>query len=103
MMDAALTEALNLLQEECGELIVISSKVKRFGAQSENPEQPGLTALDRLIQEMGDVQCLMHMVQLQLCITDVQLQQAVQKKQEKLNKYSKHLGESHALQNNSGG
>jgi tRNA A37 methylthiotransferase MiaB len=88
MMDAALTEALNLLQEECGELIVISSKVKRFGAQSENPEQPGLTALDRLIQEIGDVQCLMHLVQQYLSITDHELMQAREQKLAKLKIFS---------------
>ena len=97
------TEALNFLQEECGELIVIASKVKRFGEHSENPEQPGSTAGERLIQEMGDVTCLMNIIQHQLGISDLALMQAVQLKQEKLNKYSKHLGEPHAIQNNSGG
>lgn len=91
IMTTALDEALDILQEECAELIVIASKVKRFGAQSENPEQPGVSAQQRLVQEMADVQVLIRWVCDLMNIDPQDLVQAQQSKQHKLNQYTRHL------------
>lgn len=90
-MTPAQQESLDLLQEECGELIVIISKVKRFGLMSENPEQPGVSAQNRLIQEMGDVIALIDLVCKTHTINPLEVDQARLLKFQKLNKYSKHL------------
>lgn len=82
------TEALNLLQEECGELIVISSKIKRFGPSSHHPLDPQQLNIDLLIQEMGDVICLITLLQQYLDITPEQITQAHVDKLVKLKKYS---------------
>jgi len=95
IMENAQTEALDILQEECGELIVILSKVKRFGLMSENPEQPGVTAAQRLIQEIGDVLALVDLVCTHHHLHTQEIEVAKQRKFDKLKLYSKHLGLHH--------
>lgn len=47
---------LDILQEECAELIKIVSKTKRWGTESYNPMDPdGTSNRDRMVQEIGDV------------------------------------------------
>jgi len=94
IMENAQTEALDILQEECGELIVILSKVKRFGLMSENPEQPGVSARQRLIQEIGDVLALADLVCRHYQIGTLEIELAKQRKFDKLKLYSKHLGDT---------
>ena len=81
-------EALDILQEECAELITIASKVKRFGVMSENPQQPGVSAQQRLTQEMGDVLAMIDLVCKHLDITPLEVSQARQRKMDKLKIYS---------------
>lgn len=49
------TELLTILQEECAEVIQEASKVKRFGQQKDN--------LDRLAKEVGDLVCMIELLQ----------------------------------------
>jgi NTP pyrophosphatase (non-canonical NTP hydrolase) len=90
-MTDAQQESLDILQEECGELVVIISKVKRFGLMSENPEQPGVTARQRLLQEIGDVFALADLVCRYHNIGTLEIEFAKQRKFDKLKIYSKHL------------
>ena len=93
-MENAQTEALDILQEECGELIVILSKVKRFGLMSENPEAPGVSARQRLVQEIGDVLALADLMCRHHHIGTLEIEFAKQRKFDKLKLYSKHLGDT---------
>lgn len=49
-------EYLEILQEECAEVIQAISKIKRFGLMSHHPEDPlKTTNIEHLIVELGDV------------------------------------------------
>ena len=47
-------EALDILQEECAEVIQVASKCKRFGTKSNR---------ERLTQEIGDLYCMIQIIQ----------------------------------------
>jgi len=74
------TEALVILMEECGELIQAASKVIRFGMTNEN--------IERLTQEMGDVFCLIDILQNMDMVSFTEIDRASSRKYEKLKKYS---------------
>lgn len=77
-------ELLTILMEECGEVIIEASKIKRFGDMEYNGE----TALQRLEKELGDLQCMIDLLQEEFSISyEVMEQQAINKK-EKLKKWS---------------
>ena len=84
MTDAKL-EALGILQEECAELIQIASKIRRFG---ENDIYFGTSIKDRFIREIGDVLALICMVQNLYLISKEEIDLAIDRKFEKLQKYS---------------
>lgn len=58
-LSALQEEALTILQEECGELIVAISKMKRFGVNDFNPydRKPNM---DSFIEEVADVICMIE-------------------------------------------
>ena len=80
-------EILDILQEECGELIVAVSKVRRFGL--DNSYKDGGTQRAHLTQEAGDVILMIHLLVEQGVFTMDELQQASQRKAEKLKVWSK--------------
>lgn len=54
---------IDILQEECGELITIASKNIRFGPDNYHPKDPDkVTNRDRLVQEIGDVLALVDCI-----------------------------------------
>ena len=56
-------ELLTLLAEECSEVIKAVCKIQRHGLRSYNPHgEPGVTNLDTLIREMGDVRAAMKLL-----------------------------------------
>lgn len=55
------TEVLDILQEECAELITIVSKIKRFGWDDFHPKT-GVINRQALLTEMLDVTAMMEMV-----------------------------------------
>jgi NTP pyrophosphatase (non-canonical NTP hydrolase) len=56
-------EYLEILQEECAELIQSVSKIKRFGVHSYNPSDVDkVTNVSNLITEMGDVIALITLL-----------------------------------------
>jgi len=59
---------LNLLQEECAELIQAVSKIRRFGIDAVNPVD-NVPNRDNLIQEMQDVMVFIRAVEKDLTIT----------------------------------
>lgn len=80
-MNSKQDEILTILTEECAEVIVAISKVRRFGL--ENNE-------DNLKQELADVRCMLDLVE-SFGIASYQPQELarmVLAKQKKLEKYS---------------
>jgi len=79
-------EILDILQEECGELVVSASKVRRFGI--DNSYKDGGTQREHLTQEAGDVMLMIQLLVEQGVFTEQQLQEAMQRKREKLRIWS---------------
>jgi len=57
-------ERLDILIEECAEVIIAVSAIKRFGYESKNPELLAIACTNRevLTREMGDVMNAMNLV-----------------------------------------
>lgn len=79
-------EIMDILQEECGELIVALSKVRRFGL--DNMYEDSGTQRERLTQEAGDVMLMIYLLVEQGVFTTEDLQKARKLKEEKLKKWS---------------
>jgi len=77
-------ELLTILMEECGEVIIEASKIKRFGDMEYNGE----TALQRLEKELGDLQCMIELLHEEFSISYEAMQEQAEKKKEKLKKWS---------------
>lgn len=81
-------EALDILQEECAEVIVEVSKCRRFGLQSIN-YKTGLIHSTMLENEIGDVLALIDILVCQGIINRDKLTLAIEAKKEKLKQWSK--------------
>ena len=73
-------EILDLLQEECGEVVQIVSKCRRFGLEEKR---------ENLVQEMADVMLLIELLKANELFTDAEIHQAQLAKATKLKKWSK--------------
>ena len=82
-----LQEILDLLQEECGELITAVSKVRRFGL--DNSYKDGGTQREHLTQEVGDVMLLAELLIEQGVFSKAEIEAAKIKKADKLKVWSK--------------
>lgn len=80
-------EIMDILQEECGELIVAISKVRRFGI--DNSYKSGGTQREHLTQEAGDVMLMVKLLIDNGVFTDEELHDAMLRKEEKLKTWSK--------------
>lgn len=78
-------ELLTILAEECAEVIVECSKIKRFGLDS---EYDGMTAQQRLVKELGDLQCMIALLQEDDIVSYAGIEEASASKKEKLMKWS---------------
>lgn len=74
-------EILTILQEECAELIVSISKIKRFNLTEENRE--------RLEQEIADVLCLIELANTEGIVSFDKFEERKEIKKQKLKIYSK--------------
>lgn len=74
-------EMLTILMEECGEVIQAASKIIRFGA---TPEK-----LEELEKELGDLYCMMDLLQKDDMVSWTSIDENAQKKVDKLKIYSK--------------
>lgn len=80
-------ECLNILQEECAEVIQAASKIKRFGLIGK-PVNTTLTNRESLEMELGDVLALVDLVKnSELGITTEGIEKARINKMERLSKY----------------
>jgi NTP pyrophosphatase (non-canonical NTP hydrolase) len=80
-------EALGILQEECDETIVVSSKIRRFGIDTEYLSGQG-TKRENLTQELGDILAMVAVLVKQGVLDQELLEAAARSKIEKLKKYS---------------
>jgi NTP pyrophosphatase (non-canonical NTP hydrolase) len=78
-------ELLTVLSEECAEVIQAASKIIRFGADS---EYDGVTALDALEKELGDLYCMIDLLHANDMISFTKLDDYSNEKYEKLKKWS---------------
>jgi len=61
-MNSKENEILNILQEECAEVIQTVSKCRRFGMDERHIKDGG-TNRERLTEEIGDVLCMIQLAQ----------------------------------------
>ena len=80
-------EILDILQEECAEVIVAISKIRRFGIN--NSYKDGGTQREHLVQELGDVTLLVELLHAHQLFTDKELHAAQVRKSQKLTQWSK--------------
>ena len=81
------TEILDILQEECGEVVQVVSKCRRFGIDDvygDNSE----SNRSRLTKEVGDLMCMIQLMQEAGIVDIVEVMIAAGKKREKLKKWS---------------
>ena len=83
-------ECLLILMEECSETIQEICKIQRFGLNNLSHHTEGKTHLECLIQEMGDLQAMLQMVQYSLDISNGELEYAKEKKLGKVVKWMSH-------------
>ena len=81
-------EILDILQEECAEVIQAISKCRRFGINEQNLKT-GRTQRDELVQELGDVTLMIELLKAHNVCTETELYEAQVKKSQKLTKWSK--------------
>jgi len=80
-------EVLDILQEECAEVIQAVSKIRRFGANNVKPGKPK-TNREHLEEELGDMMAMID-IMLELDIVDMDnLEIAKKAKIEKLKQWS---------------
>lgn len=82
------TEILNILSEECAEVIQAISKINRFGFSSCHPDTPERNNIDHLTEELGDLQCMINLLVNRDVISHARLKEAEEAKLEKLRKWS---------------
>lgn len=87
MIDPKIEEALRLLQEECGEVIIDASKICRFGFESIHPDG-GDNNLVRFAKEVGDVLCLVEYLTDRGSLNVPDLRRYSDTKKEKLKQFS---------------
>ena len=80
-------EALGILQEECAETIVVVSKIRRFGLDTEYLRGEG-TKRTALTKELGDLLAVIGILAKQGVLDQDELHQAAIEKIAKLKKYS---------------
>ena len=78
-MDNALQELLTITMEECGELIQACSKAIRCDDYHDN---------EKLIEEIGDVMCMIELLQEYDLVSYQEIDERVIEKRNKLKKWS---------------
>lgn len=82
-------EALDLLQEECSEIIQIISKIRRFGPDSYHPEDQTQRPNKLLLtDEIGDFEVLVNWLINSGAISEEDIDARMEYKIEKLKKYT---------------
>lgn len=80
-------EAMDILQEECGEVIVAVSKISRFGLDNLKPGKPK-TNREHLEEELGDLYAMIEILQELDVVSWSNIEKAAESKREKLRQWS---------------
>lgn len=91
-MKERVQEIMDILQEECAEVIQEVSKCRRFGIDESH--KSGITHREMLEQEVGDVLCMIELLHQEGVLSEEGLMVAKQKKEEKLRKWSNIFGKA---------
>jgi NTP pyrophosphatase (non-canonical NTP hydrolase) len=86
-MDSKTKDVMDILQEECAEVIVAVSKISRFGIDNYKPGKPK-TNREHLEEEIGDVLAMIDIMLEKSVISLEHLEIAKKAKIEKLKKWS---------------
>jgi NTP pyrophosphatase (non-canonical NTP hydrolase) len=86
-MESKIKEVMDILQEECAEVIQIVSKIRRFGID-ETHLKSGLSNRELLCEEVGDVLCMIDLLRELKILDGASMQSAVRNKRKKLEQWS---------------
>ena len=86
-MDDQTKEVMDILQEECAEVIQAISKISRFGLDNFKPGKPK-TNREHLEEELGDVYAMIEILQELDIVSWTNIEQAAEAKREKLKQWS---------------
>ena len=80
-------EVMDILQEECAEVIQAVSKIRRFGIEGKHPDKP-YNNREHLEEELGDMLAMIDILMVNDIVSWGNLHQAKRAKIEKLKKWS---------------
>jgi NTP pyrophosphatase (non-canonical NTP hydrolase) len=80
-------EVMDILQEECAEVIQAVSKISRFGLDNFKPGKP-LTNREHLEEELGDLYAMIEILQELDVVSWNNIEKAAEAKREKLKQWS---------------
>jgi len=86
-MDSQTKEVMDILQEECAEVIQAISKISRFGLDNLKPGKPK-TNREHLEEELGDLQAMVDILQELDIVSFSNIERAAEAKREKLKIWS---------------
>ena len=86
-MNAQTKEVMDILQEECAEVIQAISKISRFGLDNLKPGKPK-TNREHLEEELGDLYAMIEILQELDVVSWTNIELAASAKREKLKKWS---------------
>lgn len=81
-------EVMDILQEECAEVIQAVSKIRRFGFESRWPEETSSSTKEQLETELGDLLAMIDIMVEQCIVSDNNINCARAAKKEKLKIWS---------------
>ena len=86
-MKEKIDEVMNILSEECAEVIQAVSKINRFGMDNYKPGKPK-TNREHLEEELGDLMAMIDILQEMDVVSYTNIEKAAEAKHEKLKKWS---------------
>jgi len=86
-MSDSSNEVMDILQEECAEVIQAVSKIRRFGIDNYKPGKPK-TNREHLEEELGDLYAMIEILQDMDIVSWTNIEKAAEAKKEKLKKWS---------------
>lgn len=86
-MDTQTKEVMDILQEECAEVIQAVSKISRFGLDNYKPGKPK-TNRAHLEEELGDMITMIDILHSMDIVSWTNIDRAAEAKREKLKKWS---------------
>ncbi len=86
-MNSKEKEVMDILQEECAEVIQAVSKISRFGLDNLKPGKPK-TNRDHLEVELGDLYAMIEILQELNVVSWTNIEKAAEAKREKLKQWS---------------